>query len=416
MYFATHYHLLYILLYHFHTLIYQQENYFLEHLQKICQYILVDECQDINNIQYKILLMLTKKHNNLFLVGDQDQCIYAFRGSNIENINHFIDVKMARVIKLEENYRSNENILEVANALIRNNKIRLDKILYTTNRTQKFQVIRANLATDKDEAIYVTKLIKKLITLDYKYSDIVVLYRNHFISTSFEKEFMKINIPYHVYGSFPFFKHKEIKTLIFYYQFLNNNHDDLALREIYNTPSRGIGPITFRNIEEIAEKENISLFQAMIASSIKEVQAFVSLIDALTKEFQNLDSKTFIEMLLSKIKYYEYILKFDNSKAKINRLNEFIKMIEDLDSNDNKYQSTIHFFNQLMISNNKDEDTEGFVKLMTIHQAKGLEFKVVIVAGCNEGIIPSYKTDLKTIEEERRIFYVAITRDRKSVV
>lgn len=148
----------------------------------------------------------------------------------------------------------------------------------------------------------------------------------------------------------------------------------------------------------------------MIKSSVNEVQSFVSLINALTIEFQTLDSKTFIEMLVSKIKYHESILKFDNSKAKINRLNEFIKMIEELEINDNNYQSTIHFFNQIMLSNKKDEVAEGFVKLMTIHQAKGLEFKVVIVAGCNEGIIPSYKTDLKTIEEERRIFYVAITR------
>ena len=219
------------LVYQFYKLL-RQEKYFLEHLQKTCQYILVDECQDINNIQYEILLMLAKKHNNLFLVGDQDQCIYAFRGSNIENINHFINEKMAKVIKLEENYRSNKNILEVANALISNNKMRLDKKLYTTNRDQKFQVIRSDLASDKDEAIYVAKLIQKLIILDYNYSDIAVLYRNHFISTNFEKEFMRMNIPYHIFGSFPFFKHKEIKTLIFYYQFLNNNDDDQALREI----------------------------------------------------------------------------------------------------------------------------------------------------------------------------------------
>ncbi len=396
------------LLYQFYNLV-KNERFILEHLQDICEHILVDECQDINNIQYEILQLLSKQHQNLFLVGDQDQCIYTFRGSNIENINHFIEIKNAKVIKLEENYRSNKNILEVANNLIRSNVKRLDKNLFTNNIQNNFKVIYANLDTSYDEAIYVSKLIQKLTSTNYLYSDICILYRSNFISSSFEKEFIKSKIPYQVFGSYPFFKHKEIKTLIYYYQFLNNNHDDIALNEIYNIPNHKIGIVAYKEIEEFSKANNVSLYEAMKQSTNPDIKTFIEVLDFLSKEYKNLKPNEFFNLFLEKLDYLNFIYKQQNAKEKINRLNDFFKMIEDLETSEEPNIITNNFINEIYFNSINITD-QGVVKLMTIHQAKGLEFKIVIVVGCNEGILPSYKSNYLTIEEERRIFYVAITR------
>lgn len=204
--------------------------------------------------------------------------------------------------------------------------------------------------------------------------------------------------------------------LIHYYQFLHNHDDDLSLREIYNIPTRGIGPITISGIELAASKENITLFHAMKKSDSKEVQEFISLMESLINDFNILHPKAFIQVLLEKIKYQEYVVKLDSSKTKINRLNEFIYMMEEIETNDDYHKSTMEFLNKITLDNKSEtgvDNENNYVRLMTIHQAKGLEFKVVIVVGLSDGILPNYKADIKTIEEERRIFYVAITRARE---
>ncbi len=397
------------LLYKFYKLLLNQ-NFIKIHLQQISQYILVDECQDTNKIQYEIIMLLSQIHNNVFLVGDNDQCIYTFRGSNLDNINNFIEAKKAQVIKLEENYRSNQNILEIANSLIKHNHHLLHKNLYTTRKTREFQAIYSNLETSTDEAIYTTRLINKLIEAGYLYNDIAILYRNNFVSPTFEKELIKQKIPYQTFGSYPFFKHKEIKTIFYYYQLLFNNDDDLAFTEIINIPKRKIGEVTLTKIQLNAKQKNISLYES--AKQFEETTEFIQLIDFLSKHFKTLSPKHFINLFLEKIKYQDYLLSQIDSKSKINRLYDFIKMISDIEDYNNPNIATIDLLNQIYLKNKQDIDN-GLVKLMTIHQAKGLEFKVVIIAGCNEGIIPSFKSSKNEIEEERRIFYVAITRAKE---
>ncbi|MBU1143187.1 MAG: ATP-dependent helicase [Firmicutes bacterium] len=382
-----------------------------EFLQEACEYILVDECQDTNVIQYEILEIISKKHNNLFMVGDQDQCIYTFRGSNLDNIKHFIETKQPKIIKLEENYRSNANILNVANNLIKNNNKRLDKTLYTNQFSKNYQVIYAPLENSYEEARYIANLIIKLSDAGYLYQDIAVLYRNHAISNSFEKELIRQKIPYKIIGSYPFFKHKEIKTISNYYYFLNNK-DDLSLNEIYAVPPRKIGDVTFSTLETDAKQLNTSIYEQMQLSTNENIKAFVELIKKLETSFKTESPKDYIQVLLETIKYNDYLSKQEKVKQKLSRIQDFIQMFAGLPNTEYPDQETIKFLNDIYLK--PDETTDDkIVKLMTIHQAKGLEFKVVIIAGCNEGILPSFKATNNDIEEERRIFYVAITRAKE---
>lgn len=382
-----------------------------EFLQESAEYILVDECQDTNLIQYEILEMLSKVNNNLFMVGDQDQCIYTFRGSHLANIKTFIDNKNPRIIKLEQNYRSNENILNVANHLIQNNQQRIDKRLYSSGYYKNYQVIYADLDNGFEEATYIAKLITKLTDAGYLYKDIAILYRNHQISNGIEKEMLKNRLPYQLVGGYPFFKHKEIKTIIKYYHFLQNK-DDLSLKEIYNIPTRKIGEVTLSKLEREASNKATSIYNQMLLSKNEFIREFVETIKVLEKEFLTEEPSVFIKKLLSIIKYNDYLLKQEKAKIKLTRVYEFMQMFENIPRTDHPNLDSMIFLNQINLDNEKDENHE-YVKLMTIHQAKGLEFKVVIIAGLNESVLPSYKSAIKDIEEERRIFYVAITRAKE---
>lgn len=388
------------ILYYYHQLINIDLDY-LNDLIKQMKYILIDEAQDMNQIQYEIIKSLAKKSKLFFLVGDQDQCIYTFRGSNLETINNFITDYNPSIILLEENYRSNEKILECANKVIKNNLQRIDKNLYTLNKTNDYQVIYRGFHTANEEANFIANLIIKLKELNYKNEDIAVLYRNNMISNIIEKELINKNIPFTIYGSYPFFMHKEIKSLINHYLFVNNLDDDLALSLILNYPKKQIS-------DKQLEKINLNKNNTSIYEYIKNNDEFKSLyhqLEQLINNYQNLTPKEFINYLLTKTQIIE---KEKSSKEKIARILEFKSYIENIEDN----TSIQEMINNIYLQNTK-EKTNKTVSLMTIHQAKGLEFKAVIIAGCNQGIIPSNKSESKNNEEERRLFYVAITRAKE---
>ncbi len=401
------------LLFQFYNLLHEVKD-FTEILQDEMQYILVDECQDINNIQYQIILKLSEQHKNIFMVGDEDQCIYSFRGSDINCIKDFIKNQKAEVIKLEQNYRSTPNILQAANSVIIKNKKRIEKNLFTNYQDKNFKIQVVNLSSDIEEAIYIADLIEALINKGYIYKDFTILYRNNNISIPIEKELIKRRIPYYIIGKLPFFRRKEIKLLINYLIFLTNNNDDYALQEIINTPSRQIGESLLNTIKQTSEINSISNYEAiklLIKDTNKEpLINFHILINQLTTEIKTFDIGEFLRQLIKQLDYLNILRKDINSKTKINNVFTFIKLLEELETTN---QTIIDVINALYLENTKEEKVDNYVKLMTIHQAKGLEYKIVIVAGCNDGIIPSNKITLDILEEERRLFYVAITRAKE---
>ena len=403
------------LLYQFLKLL-KNQTWLKEIFQNNCVQILVDECQDINKIQYEIILELAKINQNIFLVGDEDQCIYSFRGSDISCINDFITNQQAEVIKLEQNYRSSKNILDAANSVIKQNQNRIDKHLFTNYEENNFKLVVANLNTDYEEAIYITSLIKALLNRGYKYSDFAILYRNNSVSINIEKELLKQELPYVLIGKIPFFKHKEIKLLISYLLFLINNKDDISFSYIYNTPPRGIGETTFNKIKDIAKEKEISLFEALtILKNQTKNENLENFYNFIYTESLNLTKQTpieFLNNLIRKLDYLTILRKEVNSKEKVNRVFTLLEMFEQIELNDSSSNLISNFLNNLYLENITQKE-QGLIKLMTIHQAKGLEYKIVIVAGCNEGILPTFKLDYPSLEEERRIFYVAITRAKE---
>ncbi len=384
-----------------------------EELQTSCIQLLVDEAQDINKIQYQIILELAKLNQNIFLVGDEDQSIYSFRGSDIACINDFVNKEEAEVIKLEQNYRSCQNILEAANSVIRQNKNRIDKKLFTNYKENNFKLVVANLYSDNDEARYITALIKALINKGYKYSDFAILYRNNAISVNIEKELLKQELPYILIGKTPFFKHKEIKLLISYLLFLINNKDDISFTYIYNNPHRGIGEMTFNKIKELASQNSISLYEASkLLLEDKNIKQFIDFINKLSVNLNNQTPHQLLSNLIKQLDYISILKKENNAKDKITRVYTLLEMFDQIELTDTTANLITNYLNNLYLENNPETET-GYIKLMTIHQAKGLEYKTVIVAGCNDGILPSFKTNFNSLEEERRIFYVAITRAKE---
>lgn len=369
--------------------------------------ILVDEAQDINKIQYELILLLGESSNNIFLVGDEDQCIYSFRGSDINCIKDFTVNRHAEVIKLEQNYRSTKTILEAANSVIKKNQNRIDKTLFTNYQDKNFKLVVANLESDYAEAVYITDLIKALIQRGYSYKDFVILYRNNNLSIPIEKQLLKEKLPFYIIGQTQFFKRKEIKILIDYLNLIINNNDSISLMNIINTPSRKIGEKT---IQEIKRYDNY--FEALKTLENEATISFYNFIKEESKQMNKLTPYEFINKFISKINYMDYLRKEPNSKTKIANVYTFIEMFKDLDYQNPK-EEIIEFLNNLYLDNQKEKSLDGYIKLMTIHQSKGLEYKIVIIAGCNDGIIPSNKQDLKQFEEERRIFYVAITRAKE---
>ncbi|MGN1342233.1 MAG: ATP-dependent helicase [Bacilli bacterium] len=391
----------------------------LEQYQDRYKYILIDEYQDTNEAQYIFSKLLSTKYRNIFVVGDNDQAIYAFRGANYKNILNFEkDYPEAKTILLEENYRSTKTILDAANSVIKNNKERKDKKLWSNNpigEKIKYKVV----GNEKEEASFVATEIKELINQGVKEEDIAILYRTNAQSRVVEEEMLKKNIKYRIVGSFYFYNRKEIKDLLCYLRLINNHKDDVSLLRIINTPKRGIGEKTIDNLTNAAIENNTSLFEAI--SSGKELE-FKKLIEELTEESKNLSLTELVDNILEKsgIKKELMSSKLLEDEIRLENLNEFKGVTK---SYEEEYGSATleDFLDEISLVSDMSEHQDGTnrVSLMTVHSVKGLEFDYVFIVGMEEGIFPHYNaindSSSSAIEEERRLCYVAITRAKKKL-
>ena len=387
--------------------------------QERYQYILIDEYQDTNEAQYVFSKMLSKKYRNIFVVGDNDQAIYAFRGANYKNILNFEkDYPDCKIIILEENYRSTKTILNAANSVIKHNKLRKDKNLWSNNEEgDKIKYIKTD--DEKAEGDYVVKEIKKLKEAGTSYDDIAILYRTNAQSRAMEEALLKANIPYRIIGSFYFYNRKEIKDLLCYLRLINNPKDDVSLSRVINVPKRGIGNVTIANITARAEENNTSLFEAI--TSGKEL-AFKQLIEELTKMSENKTLTEIVELVLEKSGLKQELVeeKTLESEIRLENLEEFKSITKNYE-NEYGEVSLDDFLNEISLVSDVTEHDEGNnkVSLMTVHSVKGLEYDDVFIIGMEEGIFPHYNSIMEgtneAIEEERRLCYVAITRAKKKL-
>ena len=387
----------------------------LDKYQEKFKYILVDEYQDTNEVQYQFNKLLASKYRNLFVVGDANQSIYGFRNANFRNILNFEkDYKDAYVVTLESNYRSTNNILECANCVIRNNKERKELNLKgTIGDGVKTQYITCE--NGKMEALTIIDEIKKLYNQGYDYKDIGILYRTNGQSRLLEEVFLKENIPYNVVGAYYFYQRKEIKDLLSYLKLINNQNDDIALRRVINEPKRGIGEKAIENLSNEATRLGSSMFDAI--SNGKEL-AFKDLILDMIKAQDNLSLTEFIDYVIDKSGMKESLTseKSLENDLRLDNLEEFKSVTASFEERTGSVNLS-DFLEEISlvadISEHKEE--KDAVTLMTIHSAKGLEFDCVFLCGMEEGIFPhqnSFESDAE-IEEERRLCYVGITRARK---
>ena len=387
--------------------------------QEKYKYILIDEYQDTNSAQYTFSKLLASKYRNIFVVGDNDQAIYAFRGANYKNILNFEkDYPEAKTILLEENYRSTKTILNAANCVIKNNKERKDKNLWSNNE-EGSKIKYKKKKKEKEEASFVADKIKELISSGVKEEEIAVLYRTNAQSRVIEEEMLKKNIKYRIVGSFYFYNRKEIKDLLSYLRLINNHKDDVSLLRIINTPKRGIGEKTIDNLTTIAEEKGISLYEAI--SSGKEL-AFKGIIEELTEDSEKLSLTELIDNILEKsgIKKEYSSSKLLEDEIRLENLNEFKGVTKNYEE---EYGSATlsDFLDEVSLVSDMSEHQEGNdrVSLMTVHSVKGLEYDYVFIVGMEEGIFPHYNAinygGKAEIEEERRLCYVAITRAKKDL-
>ncbi|MDD5826484.1 MAG: 3'-5' exonuclease [Bacilli bacterium] len=387
--------------------------------QERYKYILIDEYQDTNEAQYVFSKMISKKYRNIFVVGDNDQAIYAFRGANYKNILNFEkDYPDCKTILLEENYRSTKTILNAANSVIKHNKLRKDKNLWSNNEEgDKIKYIKTD--DEKSEGDYVVKEIKKITETGTSYDDIAILYRTNAQSRSIEEAMLKANIPYRIIGSFYFYNRKEIKDLLCYLRLINNPKDDVSLTRVINVPKRGIGNVTIANINARAEENNISMFEAI--TSGKEL-AFKQLIEELQASSENKTLTELVELVLEKSGLKKELSeeKTLENEIRLENLEEFKSITKNYE-NEFGEVSLDDFLNEISLVSDVTEHSEGNnkVSLMTVHSVKGLEYDYVFIIGMEEGIFPHYNSIMEgtneAIEEERRLCYVAITRAKKKL-
>ena len=386
----------------------------LEHYQEKYQYILIDEYQDTNEVQYKMTKLLGCLYNNIFVVGDPDQSIYQFRGANYKNILNFErDYKNAKVIPLEENYRSTKMILDAANSVIKNNKDRKEKNLRSNKMLgAKVQYFRSY--DEKHEITLCIEEIKKLLDDGYKASDMAIFYRTNGQARVVEEMFIKSNLPYKVIGSYYFYQRKEIKDLISYLRLIINLHDEISLRRVINVPKRKIGPSTLARIETEALANGISMFDAI--SSGKELE-FKNLIIDLRKMSESLSLTELIDVVLEKsgMKKELELESSLESELRLENLMEFKSITASFEERTGSVNLE-DFLEEISLIADMTEHKEydDAITLMTIHSAKGLEFDVVFLIGMEEGIFPHANSIVEAdgVEEERRLMYVGITRAR----
>ncbi|MBQ6477715.1 MAG: UvrD-helicase domain-containing protein [Bacilli bacterium] len=392
--------------------LFRKEPSTLERYQNLYKYVLIDEYQDTNEAQYILSKLISAKYKNITCVGDDSQSIYSFRGANYKNILNFEkDYKDAKTILLEENYRSTSNILDAANGVIKNNKQRKDKNLWTSRgKGEKIKYYRAY--NEKDEAQYVIRKIKELVNKNTDYKDIAILYRTNAQSRILEEEMLKENMPYRVVGSFYFYSRKEIKDLIAYLRLIHNSKDNVSLLRVINTPKRGIGLKTIEKLTNKADKENKSIYE--IIDSGKELE-FKKIIEKLKEVAKDLTLTELIDKVLdaSGIKEDLESEKTLESEIRLENLEEFKSITKTFEEREGLVSLEDFLLEISLISDVEEyKDDPNRISLMTVHSVKGLEFKYVFVVGLEEGIFPHINSLMESseLEEERRLCYVAITR------
>ena len=394
--------------------IFKKDKSVLEKYQEHFKYILVDEYQDTNMVQYDMCKLLASKYKNLFVVGDMDQSIYSFRFANYMNVINFEkDNKDAKVIVLDENYRSTNNILNAANDVIKNNKERKEKNLWSSKGDgDKIKYIRCD--NEQEEASTVVRLTKELLDKGEKPSEIAVLYRTNGQSRVFEEAFLKENIPFKIVGSYFFYNRKEIKDLISYMHLIYNNNDDASLERVINVPRRGIGSKTIERLRSEASISDKSMFE--VVSSGKEL-GFKNLIIDLTNESKNTDLVGLVDVILDKTGIRKELEEKNDleSEIRLENLNEFKSIA--LAFQEKGIFSLEEFLENISLVSDKNEykEVDDGINLMTLHSAKGLEFNDVFLVGMEEGIFPhnrSFESESE-LEEERRLCYVGITRAKE---
>lgn len=388
----------------------------LEKYQERFKYILVDEYQDTNSIQYELCKLLASKYKNIFVVGDANQSIYSFRNADYRNILNFEkDYKNAKVILLEENYRSTNNILKAANSVIKNNSEGKKLNLWSSKRDgELIDYIRCE--DEIKEANFVINKIKDLVSNGYKYSDMAVLYRTNAQSRVVEDAFVRNNIPHNIIGSYYFYNRKEIKDLIAYLKLIYNPCDSVSLERIINVPKRGIGAKSIENLRKKATENNISMFDAI--DSGKELE-FKKMILKLQEFSLNANLSDLIEEILSTtgLRMEYEINKSLENEAKVENLNEF-KTVALMFEESGIYDLQTFLENIVLVSDRGQYNNDGDeVSIMTLHSAKGLEFNVVFLLGMEEGLFPHNRSfdSLSNLEEERRLCYVGITRAKEKL-
>lgn len=387
----------------------------LKQYQEKFKYVMVDEYQDTNQAQYILTKMMSAKYKNICVVGDNDQSIYMFRGANYRNILNFEkDYKNTNVILLEENYRSTKNILDVANSIIKNNKSRKDKTLWTNN-DDGLKIKYHRSSNEKDESFYVVGEIKKLLNNGVPLSEIAVLYRANAQSRNIEEVLLRDNIPYKVVGAFYFYNRKEIKDLIAYLKLIYNHNDDNSLTRIINVPKRGIGLKAIENLNTKAMLEEKSLYDSL---STQKGLDFKRLIDDLSKKSETMSLTELVDCILndSKMKEELELEKTIESEVRLENLEEFKSITKSFEESKG-IVSLGEFLEEISLVSDVEEykNNTNVVTLMTIHSAKGLEFDNVFLIGMEEGLFPHANclNDAEELEEERRLCYVAVTRARK---
>ncbi|MGN0818332.1 MAG: ATP-dependent helicase [Candidatus Coproplasma sp.] len=398
----------------------------LDYLSSKFRYILVDEFQDTNSVQYNIIKLLSSKHRNLFAVGDDDQSIYGWRGAEIENILKFDkDFPDAKVYKLERNYRSTKSILNLANEIIKNNGARHPKTLWTDQEEgEKPELYEAD--EESGEALFAARKISDAVSRGGKYSDYAVLMRINALTRSYEQEFTKYGIPYKVFGGFKFFERKEIKDILAYLRLISNPFDDEALTRIINVPKRGIGGRTLEVMENYSVQSSLSLYDACLdaeflpltAGARSKIADFSSLIKNFVVASQSESVAQLVRDIISQADLRAaYDDGTDDGDAKLANLDEFIASVDDF-CRLNPEATLDEYLNSVTLASDTDDMDDGnYVTLATIHSVKGLEFNGVFICGLEDGIMPSSRSekDPKSLEEERRLMYVAITRTRKNL-
>ena len=416
--------------------LFQQFPEVLDYYQEQFRYIMVDEYQDTNTVQFRFVSLLAAKYRNLCVVGDDDQSIYKFRGANIENILSFEHVfPDAKVIKLEQNYRSTGNILNAANAVIRNNQGRKDKTLWTENEDGDMIQLR-QFDSAYEEAEYVVGDIRRHVNKELcSYKDNAVLYRTNAQSRMFEERFVRDSIPYKVIGGVNFYARREIKDLLAYLKTIDNGRDDLAVRRIVNVPKRGIGLTSINRVQEYASTRECSFYDALRAVDLipnigrgqAKLESFVAMIEHFKNDTEDMSVLELLEEVIKETGYIDALIhecESEEATSRIENIDELrnkIAAYEESCALQNEAPTLGGFLEDVALVADIDslDESTDYVVLMTLHSAKGLEFPHVYLAGMEDGLFPSYMTitadDPAELEEERRLCYVGITRAKKKL-